>query len=170
MLAQEEKALHKWRSRRSALHLRRNEGQRKEKASVLCLPTPISLLRSMSPSTPRLAILGSGLFPKQAYCPALAALPAGSFELKAIYSRSLASARSLADTAQDKLSISDIELYAEDQDGKGLEALLANDQIDAVAIALPITSQPEFILKALKAGKHVLSFVPTLLYADEAPA
>lgn len=41
-----------------------------------------------------------------------------------------------------------------------LDTLLERDDIAAVVIALPITSQPDIILKALGKGKHVLSEKP----------
>lgn len=76
--------------------------------------------------------------------------------LKAIYSRSLKSAQSLAtETA--------VDLYSEDSDqgkGKGYDAVLSRSDIQAVIIALPILTQPEYIKKAIAAGKHVLSEKP----------
>lgn len=49
-------------------------------------------------------------------------------------------------------------LYSEDsEEGKSLDDLLARSDIKAVTIALPIKNQPEYIKKALLAGKHVLS-------------
>lgn len=41
----------------------------------------------------------------------------------------------------------------------GLEQLLKREDVHAVVIALPISKQPEVIVKCLKAGKHVLSEV-----------
>ncbi len=42
----------------------------------------------------------------------------------------------------------------------GLDALLADSSIDAIAFVLPITAQPDLIIKALTAGKHVISEKP----------
>jgi predicted dehydrogenase len=51
-----------------------------------------------------------------------------------------------------------VALYSEDSgEGKSLDDLLARSDIKAVTIALPIKNQPEYIRKALLAGKHVLS-------------
>lgn len=48
-----------------------------------------------------------------------------------------------------------------DGDASGnLDALLARSDINAVIILLPITAQPDVIVKALAAGKHVLSEKP----------
>jgi len=72
--------------------------------------------------------------------------------LKAIYSRSLKSAKALN---------VNVDLYSDDAGaGKTYHDLLLRSDIDAVIIALPITSQPEYIEAALAAGKHVLSEKP----------
>ncbi|CAG8111674.1 unnamed protein product [Penicillium olsonii] len=99
------------------------------------------------------AIIGSGLFAQEQHLPAVQA--AANFELKAIYSRSLKSAQELASTT------SGVDLYSEDSgSGKSYADILARSDIGAVIIALPILVQPEFIKKALLAGKHVLSEKP----------
>lgn len=75
--------------------------------------------------------------------------------LKAVYSRSLKSAQSLAEAA------GAIDLYSEDSGaGKSFHDLLLRPDIHAVILALPILSQPEYIEAALAAGKHVLSEKP----------
>ena len=72
--------------------------------------------------------------------------------LKAIYSRSFHSAKALN---------ASVDLYSDDSGaGKTYHDLLLRPDIDAVIIALPITSQPEYIEAALAAGKHVLSEKP----------
>ena len=69
----------------------------------------------------------------------------------AVWSRSLKSAESVRGDAK-------VALYSEDSgEGKSLDDLLARSDIKAVTIALPIKNQPEYIRKALLAGKHVLS-------------
>ncbi|CAG7954677.1 unnamed protein product [Penicillium nalgiovense] len=99
------------------------------------------------------AIIGSGLFAKEQHLPAVQA--ASNFQLKAIYSRSLKSAKDLAS------GTSEVDLYSEDSgSGKSYTDLLTRSDIGAVIIALPILVQPEFIRKALLAGKHVLSEKP----------
>ncbi|KAG2021590.1 hypothetical protein GB937_004930 [Aspergillus fischeri] len=99
------------------------------------------------------AIIGSGIFAREEHLPAVQA--AKDFQLKAIYSRSLKSAQDLAS------GTTRVDLYSEDSGpGKGYADLLAREDIAAVLIALPILVQPDFIRKALTAGKHVLSEKP----------
>lgn len=86
-----------------------------------------------------------------------AILKCDSLSLKAIYSRSLKS-------AQDTASLNtkaQVDLYSADSgEGKSYQDLLQREDVSAVIIALPIVSQPEYIEKALKAGKHVLAEKP----------
>lgn len=56
--------------------------------------------------------------------------------------------------------LSDVEVYSNEHSGKTYHDLLLRDDIQAVIIALPILSQPEYIEAALLAGKHVLSEKP----------
>ncbi|KAK2753177.1 hypothetical protein FQN54_008003 [Arachnomyces sp. PD_36] len=98
------------------------------------------------------AIVGSGIFAREQHLPAVVA--SKDLSLKAIYSRSLKSAQGLAEGT-------DAGLYSEDSGaGKGYDDLLARQDVVAVVIALPILVQPEFIRKALSAGKHVISEKP----------
>ena len=57
---------------------------------------------------------------------------------------------------------SSVDVYSDDNSaqGKSLDDLLARDDISAVAVCLPILTQPAVIKKALDAGKHVLSEKP----------
>lgn len=82
--------------------------------------------------------------------------------LKAVYSRSKSSASSLAEVAKDRLGLdTDIPVYTEDGAGEGsLDALLARSDIQAAIVVLPLTQQPEIVLRALAAGKNVLSEKP----------
>lgn len=100
-----------------------------------------------------IAIIGSGIFAKEAHLPAVLATP--ELSLKAIYSRSLASAKSLSE------NLDNVELYSEDAgEGKSYADLLKRDDTNAVIIALPIPNQPAYIKQALSAGKHVLAEKP----------
>jgi predicted dehydrogenase len=75
--------------------------------------------------------------------------------LKAVYSRSFKSARTL------EVDESQVDIYSDDSGpGKSLDDLLARSDIKAVIIALPIKNQPEYIRKVLLKGKHVLSEKP----------
>ncbi|CAN9213428.1 unnamed protein product [Alternaria alternata] len=99
-----------------------------------------------------IAIIGSGIFAKEEHLPAIQDTP--SLSLKAVYSRSLKSAKTLSE------KLSDVELYSDDQDGKKFEDLLKRDDVKGVVIALPILAQPDYIKKALAAGKHVFAEKP----------
>jgi predicted dehydrogenase len=62
--------------------------------------------------------------------------------------------------AEDASHIS-VDLYSDDaESGKGYDDLLKRDDIKGVIIALPILNQPDYIKKALTAGKHVLAEKP----------
>ena len=97
------------------------------------------------------AIIGSGIFVREEHLPAVQQCP--DLKLKAIYSRSLKSAKSVSEDLQD------VQLYSEDSE-KSYKDLLERSDIHAVIIALPILVQPDFIKQALSAGKHVLAEKP----------
>ncbi|KZT63512.1 NAD(P)-binding protein [Daedalea quercina L-15889] len=108
-----------------------------------------------------IAILGSGIFAKEAHLPAIVAVGSSVVELKAIYSRSEKSAASLAEDAQVVLKLaSRPDVYFDAAPNANLDSLLARPDIQAVIVVLPITAQPNIIRKALLAGKHVLSEKP----------
>ncbi len=96
----------------------------------------------------RLALLGAGIFARDAHLPALQGLE-DVFEVTAIWSRSEGSARALAERVNHPVT-----LYTD------MEALLASPDIEAVDVILPIGVQPVVIAAALAAGKHVLSEKP----------
>lgn len=88
-----------------------------------------------------------------------AVLKTDLLSLKAIYSRSLKSAQETA-ALVNKDDVKP-DLYSSDSgEGKAYQDLLKRDDIGAVILALPITSQPEYIEAALTAGKHVLAEKP----------
>ncbi|KAJ3522859.1 hypothetical protein NMY22_g11701 [Coprinellus aureogranulatus] len=113
-------------------------------------------------SSPRgIAILGAGIFAKEAHLPGLASLGDNAPPLKAVYSRSEKSAQSLADSAKETLRLAESpSVYYDGNPSGDLDTLLGRDDITAVVVALPITTQPSIILKALEKGKHVLSEKP----------
>jgi len=126
-----------------------------------------------TPSTPPgIAVLGAGIFAKEAHLPSLAALPSESYSFRAVYSRSSSSANSLASTASSLLKLPtsgpealriyyDVDTSSPNTAEKdALGELLASPDIAAVIVVLPITLQPSIILRALAAGKHVLSEKP----------
>ncbi|KII91478.1 hypothetical protein PLICRDRAFT_156577 [Plicaturopsis crispa FD-325 SS-3] len=106
-----------------------------------------------------IAILGAGIFAKEAHIPALAALGSAAPPLLAVYSRSEKSARDLSSFAGSLLTLPSAPTVYYDTNG-GLGALLTRKDITSVIVALPITSQPDIILRVLAAGKHVLSEKP----------
>jgi predicted dehydrogenase len=68
------------------------------------------------------------------------------------------SAKDLADQIKTDLG-ADVKVYHDADPHNSLDNLFASD-IDAVIVVLLITIQPKIILKALAAGKHVLSEKP----------
>lgn len=93
----------------------------------------------------------TGIFVKEEHLPAVQ--KCSDLSLKAIYSRSLKSAKSVSE------GLSDIQLYSDDSE-ESYSNLLSRDDIKAVIIALPILVQPKLIKEALSAGKHVLAEKP----------
>jgi len=100
------------------------------------------------------AVLGSGLFVSGAYIPALAA-NTSDVNLNTLWSRSQASVEKVL-TKATEAGLNPATLYGDD----GLDKVLSDKSIDAVMLVLPITAQPALVIKALKAGKHVLSEKP----------
>jgi len=115
----------------------------------------------------RLALVGAGIFARDAHVPSLLTLNQ-QFTIAAIYSRSEASARALADlvdaakqeTAQPAGTTAATAIYTD------LAALLANPDIDAVDVVLPIPVMPPVVAQVLASGKHLISEKP--LAADVA--
>ncbi|KAG8906589.1 hypothetical protein FRB99_006544 [Tulasnella sp. 403] len=107
------------------------------------------------------AILGAGIFAREAHLPAIAVLAeATKLRLQAVWSRSQASASNLGRLASETLELPSTFTVYSDESGEGLDDLLSRSDVDAVIVVLPIPQQPEIIIKALKAGKHVLSEKP----------
>ncbi|KAG8904899.1 hypothetical protein FRC01_008556, partial [Tulasnella sp. 417] len=67
------------------------------------------------------------------------------------------------EAAQQTLKLnSGLTVYSDAPDREGLNELLARSDIQAVIVALPLGQQPDIVIKALKAGKHVLSEKPVV--------
>lgn len=98
----------------------------------------------------RLALLGTGLFARNAHIPALKSL-GDTFEIVAIYTRDPASS---AATETARLVGGEVELTDD------LGGLLARDDIEAVDVVWPIQRLAEGVERALNAGKHVVSEKP----------
>jgi predicted dehydrogenase len=108
---------------------------------------------STPPSTPpiqpiRLAIIGAGVFARDAHLPSLLRHP-DHFHIAAIYSRTQKSAQALAEQIPYPT-----EIFTD------LEPLLARPDIEAVDILLPIHALAEAVSKSLHAGKHIISEKP----------
>ncbi|GAA6040133.1 hypothetical protein JCM8097_002043 [Rhodosporidiobolus ruineniae] len=114
----------------------------------------------MTAEPTRIALLGAGGFAIKAHLPAIAAADDTLF-LAAVYSRSLNSVNALIEATKKHHATShELDVYSEDPSTDGLDALLARKDISTVVLALPITSQPAIIEKALRAGKNVVSEKP----------
>ncbi|VUC38129.1 unnamed protein product [Clonostachys rosea] len=98
------------------------------------------------------ALIGAGIWAREEHLPAVEA--SKDLVLKAVYSRTLKSAQSISAAVNRKL-----DLYTE-EGSEGYDAILKRDDIQAIIVSLSINSQPEYIRKALLAGKHVLSEKP----------
>lgn len=99
------------------------------------------------PQPVRIALIGAGIFARDAHLPALETL-GDQFELVAVFSRSADSAKALVE------HLPHVEIFT------NLPALLARPDIEAVDILLPIEIMPSAIELALNAGKHVISEKP----------
>lgn len=100
------------------------------------------------PDPIRLALVGAGIFSRDAHIPAILSLD-GRFEIVAIYSRTRASAEALL-----PLLPGAPDIYTD------LSALLQRADIEAVDVILPIEALPAAVDMALAAGKHVVSEKP----------
>jgi len=96
----------------------------------------------------RLALIGAGIFAKDAHLPSLLRLR-DQFEIVAVYSRTETAAVALAQTLPHP-----VRIYTD------LSALLADPEIEAVDIVLPIDVMPAVVAQALASGKHLISEKP----------
>lgn len=119
----------------------------------------------MSSSAPlSIALMGAGIFAREQHLPAI--LSSNKFALKAVYSRSLKSAKELL---KDAKGVESVDVYSEDSgEGKNLAALLNRDDIAAVDIVMPIFAQPALVRKAWAAGKHVIQEKPVAQDVNDA--
>lgn len=94
-----------------------------------------------------IALLGSGIFAREQHLPAILEC-ADTVQLKAIYSRSIASAEKLTAAAKEA-GLQDVEAYASESKDHDLEALLRREDIDAVIIwLLPSPLPPDGQMEA----------------------
>mmetsp|Transcript_8348 Transcript_8348/g.25088 ORF Transcript_8348/g.25088 Transcript_8348/m.25088 type:complete len:360 (+) Transcript_8348:138-1217(+) len=121
----------------------------------------------MSSKQLRIAALGAGIFAQETHAPALSNLiTEGLVRIVVSWSRTEKSATELSDVyAKAVIDGKKPDVCYGDE---ALEQVLSRDDVDAVVIALPIYLQPEIVLKALHAGKHVLSEKPLAGSTDDA--
>ncbi|CAM6116189.1 unnamed protein product [Calypogeia fissa] len=110
----------------------------------------------MEPSSeiPQLALLGCGIFARDAYIPILKDLKDHLF-LRFIWSRSEVSATKLLAKVHEFAPQAQAE-WGED----GMERILSSPHVHCCAVVLPILSQPKIVAKVLQSGKHVLQEKP----------
>lgn len=96
----------------------------------------------------RLGLIGAGVFARDAHLPAIRSL-GDTFQIAAVYSRTQATAESFA-----RLLPTPPQVYTD------LDALLANPDLDALNVLLPIEQLAPAVEKALATGKHVISEKP----------
>ncbi|XP_014497674.1 uncharacterized protein YMR315W [Vigna radiata var. radiata] len=108
----------------------------------------------MATKVPQIAILGAGIFVKAQYLPRLFEI-AHLFQLKAIWSRTQESATVAVGLARKRFP--GVECKWGDS---GLEEIIQDGSIEAVAVVLAGQNQVDISLKLLKAGKHVLQEKP----------
>ncbi|BEI89727.1 uncharacterized protein CcaverHIS019_0210890 [Cutaneotrichosporon cavernicola] len=106
------------------------------------------------------ALLGSGLFARNSYLPAL---PVPGLTVSTLWSRSEASVSTLAQAASER-GLNPTVLSGDD----GLDAILDNPDIDALILVLPIGVQSAIIRRAWTKGKHVISEKPVGRNVEEA--
>lgn len=106
-----------------------------------------------------IALAGSGIFAQTSYIPALKKIT-DVVRLHSIWSRSSASTGKLLEAAKSAGLVQTDNDIKISNGPEGLEKVLSDPEVDAVAFVLPISAQPEYIIQALKAGKHVLSEKP----------
>ncbi|OJD11515.1 hypothetical protein AJ78_07729 [Emergomyces pasteurianus Ep9510] len=107
-----------------------------------------------------IALLGAGIFAKEAHLPVL--LQNDQTEILAVYSRSEKSANSVVEAVKSasEAPSTTIDVYSDENSGRGLDKLLERPDIEAVIVLLPIVVGPDVVRKCLAAGKHVLAEKP----------
>lgn len=100
------------------------------------------------PEPIRLALIGAGLFARDAHIPAILTL-GDLFKIVAVYSRT-----------HENAALRAAEIPYPVEATNDLDALLARQDIEAFDIVLPIDVMPPILEKALASGKHVISEKP----------
>lgn len=111
---------------------------------------------------PQISIIGAGIFVKTQYIPRLSEI-SDLVHVKSIWSRSQDSATSAVDVA--RKTFPGVEAKWGDE---GLDDIIQDTSIIAVAVVLAGQIQVDMSLKLLKAGKHVIQEKPAAAKIDEA--
>lgn len=106
----------------------------------------------------RYAVVGAGWISQEAFIPGVA--QSGNSRIQAIVTGDLVKAQKLADFH----GIPQVVSYAD------YDALLADDSIDAVYIALPNSLHANYAIRAARAGKHVMVEKPLAISVAESEA
>eukprot|EP00897_Mesotaenium_endlicherianum_P010431 jgi/Mesen1/9416/ME000614S08672 len=101
----------------------------------------------------QLALLGTGIFARDAYLGILRSM-ASSIELRFIWSRSQEGAEKFLALAHDWAPAAE-PVWGE----PGLQKIFGCPEVHCCAVVLPIKVQPEVVMRALQAGKHVIQGV-----------
>ncbi|XP_061367305.1 dehydrogenase FPY6 isoform X3 [Gastrolobium bilobum] len=115
----------------------------------------------MATKPPQIAILGAGTFVKNQYLPRLSEI-SHLLLLKAIWSRTQESATAAVEIAQKHFP--GVECKYGDN---GLDDIIQDPSITAVAVVLAGQNQVDISLRMLKAGKHVLQEKPAASCTSE---
>lgn len=110
----------------------------------------------MSPERIRIGLIGGGNFARKAHIPSLQAL-ADRFQVVAVCTRRRESAEAVAEMFSEPISIYD-----------QIPALLAQEDLDAVDVILPIPQMAEAIAQVLESDKHLISEKPIAAHSEEA--
>lgn len=126
--------------------------------STMSVPAPTGSPSLADHAPVRAALLGSGLFATNSYLPSLVNVP--GFEISTVWSRSDKSVSALVAKAAELGGLPNVADLKAKHGVEGLNEVLADPEIKAVILVLPIGAQPGLIRTAWKAGKHVISEKP----------
>eukprot|EP00892_Ulva_mutabilis_P009484 jgi/Ulvmu1/6908/UM031_0115.1 len=127
------------------------------------MPSPLHSVSAPALSQVTVALIGAGPF-ADAYAPLLQLFEA-EVEVKYVWSRTLESARAVIDTKEPVMQ------DAKPMEGKaGFQAILCDPSLEAVVLVLPPNIALQYVLRALAAGKSVLSEKPVASSVADARA
>lgn len=109
----------------------------------------------------KLGIIGSGLAVKYLHAPAIKKLK-GKYEIVVSCARSETSAKEGAQLAKDELDSPNCSWTTD------YKEVLANPQVEAVLLSLPIYLNTQFILESAQAGKHIIAEKPLAANLEQA--